>query len=500
MQSDWSDGDGQLNWIDNKKFYIEENLTVGKSIILNPLKNTSQLKDLGAPKKVEAANFGKEGNWACVTSIVEGKDKRIYGFSFTPEKGISGKNSHFFSYNPVDNKLQDKGVPFPEDVIIHSLINTTEGKIIGGTGSAAGGEIFIYDPESDEFKNLGSPLREEKDIQALVLGKDGNIYGGTSPNGHLFMYNERSNKIRDIGQAIKDEGNIKTMICASNGLIYGGTIESPNFPESGGHLFIFDPQTKTVRDMGRAITGENRIYDLSENVDGKIYGITYPGAHLFCYSPAENRVEDLMQIKDGQRAVIISIASGKDGKIYLGLPSKKWEIEYSKGTSTSGAQFFSYDPQSKKLEKIGADIDKELLISSLLTSEEGKIYGATLGEGHLFAYTKKFKAKGFLVSSSYDTGKKSSFKTISWSPVEQPSLCGEGPLKFQIATNNDNTTWKFVGPDGTEKIFYTNASGEMINSIHQGDRFIRYKTFFSTKNNDFTPLLEKVSITYAEIK
>jgi hypothetical protein len=102
-------------------------------------------------------------------------------------------------------------------------------------------------------------------------------------------------------------------------------------------------------------------------------------------------------------------------------------------------------------------------------------------------------ASGNLTSSTYDTGGSSDFGNISWTATAPAGTA----LKFQIATNNDNATWLFKGPDGTTGTYYT-SSGTAVWSGHDGDRYIKYKAFFSTANTGVTPVLQDVSITYSK--
>lgn len=106
-----------------------------------------------------------------------------------------------------------------------------------------------------------------------------------------------------------------------------------------------------------------------------------------------------------------------------------------------------------------------------------------------------YVASGVLISSTFDTGDTSNLATIEWQPGDQPSQCGQTPVKFQIASNNDNTTWNFVGPDGTATTYYT-ISGSTISAVHNGDRYIRYKIFLSTNNNKYTPNISDIAITF----
>jgi hypothetical protein len=104
-----------------------------------------------------------------------------------------------------------------------------------------------------------------------------------------------------------------------------------------------------------------------------------------------------------------------------------------------------------------------------------------------------YAASGWLESSTYDTGTSASnFTTITWQPTSQDAAA---TLKFQIASNNDNATWQYLGPDGTNSTYYT-VSGTSISSAHDNNRYVRYKAFLSTTNNKKTPVLTSLSINY----
>lgn len=107
--------------------------------------------------------------------------------------------------------------------------------------------------------------------------------------------------------------------------------------------------------------------------------------------------------------------------------------------------------------------------------------------------TGDYVLAGELTSSTFDTGTSASnFTTIDWLPTSQDPAT---TLKFQIATNNDNLTWSYKGPDGTGSTYYT-VPGTSINSVHDNSRYIRYRAFLSTTNDKKTPVLTSIGINY----
>lgn len=106
-----------------------------------------------------------------------------------------------------------------------------------------------------------------------------------------------------------------------------------------------------------------------------------------------------------------------------------------------------------------------------------------------------YVSSGYLISSTFDTGSSSNFRQVIWKASTQPLQTGTNSVKIQIATNNDNTTWNFLGPDGTASTYYT-INDQNINLIHNGDRYLRYKLFLSTIDSNYTPTISDISFTY----
>jgi len=104
-----------------------------------------------------------------------------------------------------------------------------------------------------------------------------------------------------------------------------------------------------------------------------------------------------------------------------------------------------------------------------------------------------YVSSGFLTSSTFDTGTElTSYTTLTWQPTSQDPATS---VKFQVATNNDNLTWNYSGPDGTSSTFYT-IPGTNISSVNNNHRYIRYKVFLSTEDPLKTPVLTSANFNY----
>lgn len=100
---------------------------------------------------------------------------------------------------------------------------------------------------------------------------------------------------------------------------------------------------------------------------------------------------------------------------------------------------------------------------------------------------------GSLTSSTFDTGGSStSYTTLNWQPSSQDPAT---TVKFQVATNNDNATWNFVGPDGTSSTYYT-TPGTTLSSSNNGNRYVRYKAYLDTTNTAKNPTVTSVGVNY----
>ncbi len=102
----------------------------------------------------------------------------------------------------------------------------------------------------------------------------------------------------------------------------------------------------------------------------------------------------------------------------------------------------------------------------------------------------------WLESNTFNLGTSTAyFYSIEWLPISQPSQTGVDSLKFQLAANNDNTTWNYAGPDGTSNSFYI-ANGA-VSSLINNNRYFRYKVFLNTINQNYTPSLQEVKFYFS---
>lgn len=85
--------------------------------------------------------------------------------------------------------------------------------------------------------------------------------------------------------------------------------------------------------------------------------------------------------------------------------------------------------------------------------------------------------------------------TIMYNPSSQPASTGGNSVRFQLAANNDNSTWNFIGPDGTAGTFFTTSSASLPAAL-SGNQFLRYRVEMRTEDENASPSLDDIAISY----
>jgi len=194
---------------------------------------------------------------------------------------------------------------------------------------------------------------------------------------------------------------------------------------------------------------------------------------------AENPSSLLVTVKDGATGLPVSDASVNlqgGGGYDNTLTTNRGFLRQTDWSGGSGQDSFS-DP-ARYFESNGNISDS-----------------SPAGEIKLREVFGQYETPGELTSSAFDIGSGGNFHDISWQPADQPPDAGPNSAKFQIATNNDQATWNFLGPDGTDSTYYTTSQAS-INTVHNGDRYLRYKVFMSTASTTWTPNIADVAVTF----
>ena len=98
---------------------------------------------------------------------------------------------------------------------------------------------------------------------------------------------------------------------------------------------------------------------------------------------------------------------------------------------------------------------------------------------------------GTYESATFDAGSTVGFNALSFT-VTAPSGTS---FYFQIATNTNNATWNYVGPDGTNGTQYTSGGAIPINA--SSGRYLRFKAWLNTVDNTKSPIISDVTVNYS---
>lgn len=104
-----------------------------------------------------------------------------------------------------------------------------------------------------------------------------------------------------------------------------------------------------------------------------------------------------------------------------------------------------------------------------------------------------YQASGNYISQTIDLSSKASFGNLDFTVTTPASTT----LQFQLAANNDNSTWSYLGPDGTAGTYYS-STGTAIASALNGSRYVRYKAFLTSTDIGATPTLSDITINYSK--
>ncbi len=110
----------------------------------------------------------------------------------------------------------------------------------------------------------------------------------------------------------------------------------------------------------------------------------------------------------------------------------------------------------------------------------------------------KYNVSGYVTSGNYisqtiDLSSKASFGNLDFN-VTAPA---NTTIEFQLAANNDNSSWTYLGPDGTAGTYYT-STGTAIAAALNDSRYIRYKTFLTSSDPAQTSSLNDITINYSK--
>lgn len=210
-------------------------------------------------------------------------------------------------------------------------------------------------------------------------------------------------------------------------------------------------------------------------------------------APNSNQSVQLVVSPKNPRTLLVTVKDGLTGLPLSGVTARLENGGAVDVTKITGQGFMGQTDWS------GGGGQATSTDPTMYLSSDGNIENSDpVGDIQLKSILGSYVLTGVITSSSFDTGSASNFQQLFWNPTAQPIQTGTPDIRVQIATNNDGATWNFAGPDGTAGTYYTVAN-QNINSINNGNRYLRYKIFFDTVIDAFTPNISDISFTFTTL-
>ncbi|WP_068773391.1 S-layer homology domain-containing protein [Paenibacillus sp. FJAT-26967] len=263
------------------------------------------------------------------------------------------------------------------------LILTMIGSLFGfGTAASAnvpaGSGAAAFTPE-----DLGAPVQPAQTLDIVFGREDGanvayTTVTGSPSAGESAVFNvidlDQNKLVREL--PLPDAANAWSHAIDAQGRVFIG---------ASSKMFMYDPATKKVADLGVPIPGTSSIWSLTAGDDGNVYGGIYSstvGGRVFKIDGKTLKVTDLLgkPVDDGT-------APGDDGKTEQYIRSMAFYKGYLyAGTGSINGRVWKIDPVTKtsiSLELPGAPSDA---IYKGKYNEMGFVYGMNIVDHYLFVF------------------------------------------------------------------------------------------------------------------
>jgi hypothetical protein len=217
--------------------------------------------------------------------------------------GLTSKSGTFFIYDLDSNKVIHKEPVDELKFFSPSLAIDSNGVVYGACGS---GRLFRYMPDNNALEKLElfAPSLKGRElynrVEAWAYDRIHNIlYGGTI-DGIVFSLNLATMTITCLGKPI-DQSNIRTLTLSNDGRLYGVGGEEGKCC----HLFVYDPATRDLKDLGCMLARVERPwygYEFASSAtgcDGRLYFGEFDRiSHLFLFFPPIQPMSDSLSIQN----------------------------------------------------------------------------------------------------------------------------------------------------------------------------------------------------------
>jgi hypothetical protein len=175
---------------------------------------------------------------------------------------------------------------------------------------------------------------------------------------------------------------------------------------------------------------------------------------------------------------------------------------YASGTGYSN-ETWTFDPSTTTWSKLQPTSDPGILCCGIMvhnTLESVDVIYGGYGSGNLdktWLYGNLYISSGLFISPTIDSAPAET--SVNWINISAKVKLNEGNVSLRVSANDDNSSWYFVGPDGTILTSYTKLNGEAIWSGHAGKRYLRYELQLKANNPLKSPSVDSVTVYFNRI-
>ncbi|MFZ2038527.1 MAG: prepilin-type N-terminal cleavage/methylation domain-containing protein [Minisyncoccia bacterium] len=215
---------------------------------------------------------------------------------------------------------------------------------------------------------------------------------------------------------------------------------------------------------------------------------TNPLWPIFLSPDSTVSVNAVLEPKNSRRLVV----TVKDNVSNLAVTDATITLKNSSGVvlsqKISGRGFLS------QTNWLGGDGQINYTDQTKFFANSGDIDYSTSGEIKLTKILGLYSSSGVLESSSFDSQISPQYSQILWNSNNNASTTIRMQMAF-ATSSTATTTWNYVGPDGTSDTYFT-TSNQNIDSSASNKRYFRYKIFLDTADQNYTPIVNDVFVTY----
>ncbi|MEX2585105.1 MAG: hypothetical protein WD315_01845 [Balneolaceae bacterium] len=155
----------------------------------------------------------------------------------------------------------------------------------------------------------GGPIKGgESAVTDMLLMSDDWVYGSTkatwgAENAHLFRTDgETLEHVLNVTSNLPEQTMVSDLNAYKENLLVGSTstyneiFDDEDNSYEGGHLFLYDPGTDELEDLGIIAPGQGINCIAVDQNREIVYGVTYPAGHLFSFDLSSKSVKDFGEV------------------------------------------------------------------------------------------------------------------------------------------------------------------------------------------------------------